>query len=174
MAVLFEAPHPRGLAASDAFTIELKLPGKTVFPAGHETITRRAAGPLVAAGRLTPGDVAALVAGVRSVDENLAGLVLPSLQRQHFLRATLCQPVRQAYREAIARLYDRFEAAVTAPGSAALPPRRRGAAPAPGLVLGRAHRAHRAHRRDPFHPLLRRARQTRARPSTSSSATSAI
>ena len=117
MAVLFEAPHPRGLAASDAFTIELKLPGKTVFPAGHETITRRAAGPLVAAGRLTPGDVAALVAGVRSVDENLAGLVLPSLQRQHFLRATLCQPVRQAYREAIARLHDRFEAAVRARGA---------------------------------------------------------
>lgn len=117
MAILFEAPHPARAAGSDPFTIETKVLGKTLFPAGHETVTRRAARPLAAAGRLTPADVAALVAGVRSVDENLLGLALPSLQRQHFLRASLCQPVRAAYREALARLYDRFEAAVAASGT---------------------------------------------------------
>jgi hypothetical protein len=117
MAVLFEAPHLVRTGGSDPFTIEFRALGKTVLPAGHETITRRGARPLVAAGRLTPADVAALVAGVRSVDENLLGLALPSLQRQHFLRATVCQPVRSAYREALARLYNRFEAAVGASGA---------------------------------------------------------
>ena len=117
MAVLFEAPHPvRGGNGGDPFTIAAGV-GPIRLPAGHETITQRAARPLVAAGRLTPADVAALVAGVRSVDENLLGLALPSLQRQHFLRASLCQPVRTAYRQALARLYNRFEAAVGASGA---------------------------------------------------------
>ncbi len=117
MAVLFEAPHPRGLAASDAFTIHLPLLSK----AGHETLTQRAAAPLVAAGRLSAADVAGLVRGVRAVDLNPLNHVAPSRQRRHFLRASRCQPVAAAHAEGVSWLRALFVRALAASGPARWP-----------------------------------------------------
>lgn len=79
---------------ADAFSIHVPLLAKE----GHERLTRLAAAGLPGVG---PGDLRALVSGVRRVDTGLPTKhFAPSEQRRHVLRRSLCQPLAAALAEA--------------------------------------------------------------------------
>ena len=92
---------------ADYYAIRIPL----VSQEGHERLTRLAAAGLPG---LTAGDRAVLAKGVRRVDIGVRTHISSSHQRRHVLRRSLCQPLREALRDArrqLLRLYARAASA---------------------------------------------------------------
>ena len=97
----------------DPFVVQIPWMG---VPPGHETLSTMAAHGLP---WIAPADLAAMIAGVRSVDTaKLSNHFKPSQQRRHVLRAHKCQSQPEALCQARHHLRRLHRAALAAPARA--------------------------------------------------------